>query len=139
MSWGRGFFRVWLVLSGLWIGPCIYGFKPATYSWLWKGSVYAVSLGNNGRQVTLDTSRSRSELVSDLFDALKLEAQATKLKPPVLSDTDEILAAIDSKYTTDGDKAREAWLVTLVPPLSLLGLGLAIAWILRGFRSRADA
>jgi hypothetical protein len=96
-------------------------------------------LGNNGRQVTLDTSRSHNEIASDLFEALKRESEATKLKRPVLSDTDEILAAINSEYSTAGDKTREAWLVTLVPPLVLLGLGLAIAWILRDFRRQADA
>jgi hypothetical protein len=134
MRWGRGFFRVWLVLSLLWICPSVYGFKPATYSWLLKAPVYTVSIGNNGRQVTLDTSRRRDELASDLFEALKLEAKASKL-----SDTDDILTAIDSKYATAGDKAREAWLVTVIPPLALLVLGLAIAWILRGFRGQAAA
>ena len=132
MRWSRGFFRVWLVLSLLWIGPCVYGFKPATYSWLLNAPVYTVSIGDNGRQVTIDTSRRRDYLASDLLDALRRESQASKL-----SDTDEILAAIDSKYTTAGDNARQAWLVTLIPPLALLGLGLATAWVIRGFRSQA--
>jgi hypothetical protein len=30
--------------------------------------------------------------------------------------------------------AREAWVVTFIPPLALLGLGLALAWIIRGWR-----
>lgn len=70
MRWGRGFFRVWLVLSLLWIGPCLYGFKPATYSWLLKAPVCTVSIGNNGRQVTIDTSSGHDELASDLLEAL---------------------------------------------------------------------
>jgi hypothetical protein len=49
---------------------------------------------------------------------------------------DELLAFIDLERETAGEQARRAWLATFAPPLGLLGVGLALAWILRGFRAR---
>jgi hypothetical protein len=131
MRWGQGFFRLWLVLSLLWIGSCVFVYSPVTYSWLLKGREYNVSFNKSGHSVTLDTSRSRDERALVLRDALKLEAD-----PP---DADKILAKIDTMWATDGDKAREAWLITFIPPLALLGLGFAMAWIIRGFRRQQNA
>jgi hypothetical protein len=53
-----------------------------------------------------------------------------------LKERDEILAGINSRYETAGEQAERVWLATFVPPVALLGIGLAIAWVLRGFRSR---
>jgi hypothetical protein len=43
VSWGRGFFRAWLVLSAIWIGLAVYIAKPLTFSWLWKAPKYEIT------------------------------------------------------------------------------------------------
>src|SRR5262245_27808653 len=42
MTWGRGFFRTWLVLSAIWIGLWVYFAGPKTYSRLWHAPKYDI-------------------------------------------------------------------------------------------------
>jgi hypothetical protein len=37
-------------------------------------------------------------------------------------------------YSTAGDRAANARLITVIPPTALLAFGIALAWIFRGFR-----
>jgi hypothetical protein len=128
MSWGRGFLRAWLVLSAIWIGLAVYIAKPLTFSWLWKAPKYEIAF-TTGNKVTIDTAQSHNDLVAALTEAMKREGVD-------LSERDEILAGINSRYETAGEQAERAWLATFIPPLVLLGLGLALTWIFRGFRAR---
>ncbi len=127
MTWGKGFYRVWLLLSAIWIGISVYAANPVTYSWLWKAPQYEIAFVT-GNRIVLDTSKSHDELVAPLTAAMKKEAVDLK-------ERDEILAGINSRYETAGEQAERVWLATFVPPVALLGFGLAIAWVLRGFRS----
>jgi hypothetical protein len=73
-------------------------------------------------------------LVESLDNEIKQEA--TRSGADVDASTrDEILKSVNLKYSTLGDQAQEAWLITLIPPVGLLILGLAVAWITRSFRS----
>lgn len=128
MSWGRGFFRAWLILSAIWIGLAVYIAKPLTFSWLWKAPKYEIT-SVKGNKVTLDSAQSHNDLVAALTEFMKLDGVD-------LSKRDEILASINSRYETAGEQAERAWLATFIPPLVLLGLGLALAWIFSGFRAR---
>jgi hypothetical protein len=132
MNWGRGFFRAWIAVSALWIGFAVLISKPATYALLWKAPRYEIELGS-GQRITLDTSMRHSELVEVLERELNRERSRTGSKVEATT-RDGILEAINSRYGTAGDQAWQSWLVTLVPPVVLLGLGLCIAWILSGFR-----
>lgn len=145
MTWGRGFFRAWLVLSAIWIGLSVYINEPKSYASLWRGPLFDFATPS-GRAVTLDGSKSREELAADITEELRREAGKAAGLPPgfVLEQTpkslsekrDELLAFIDAKRENASEEAKRAWLVTFIPPFGLLGLGLSIAWILRGFRAR---
>jgi len=147
MTWGRGFFRAWLFLSAIWIGLSVCFIEPKTYAWLWRAPVFNFTTPS-GRTVTFDGSRNREELAADITEELQREASKAAGLPPgfvlekppdsLAKQRNEILALVDSKREGAGEEARRAWLVSFVPPLGLLGLGLAMTWILRGFRSRKN-
>jgi hypothetical protein len=134
MSWGRGFFRAWVVVSAVWIGFAVLIAGPKTYLWLWKAPIYEIEL-KSGQRMMLDTSLSHSDLLATLAAELKQEGlgPGQSLDPTT---RDEILTSIDSRYETAGDQARRAWLVTALPPLGLLAFGLCIGWVFRGFKRR---
>lgn len=149
MTWGRGFFRFWLFLSAIWIGLSVYITQPKTYSWLWHAPQFEVKFAS-GHVTTFDTSKSYQELAADVTKELQREAErlGTPQAAPgggMFDDLvrganeakrDQLLTDIHSRYETPGEQAKRAWLVTFIPPLALLGLGLSTAWILRGFRGR---
>jgi hypothetical protein len=149
MTWGRGFFRIWLFLSATWIGLSFYINEPMTYSWIWQAPRYEVKFAS-GHVTTFDTSKSYQELVADVTKELQREAErlGTPQAAPgggmfddLVSEADgakrdQLLTDIHSRYETPGEQAKRAWLVTFIPPLALLGLGLSVACILRGFRAR---
>jgi hypothetical protein len=51
----------------------------------------------------------------------------------------ELITAVEAAIETTIGQAKTAWLATFAPPLVLLGLGLCVAWILRGFRPQKRA
>src|SRR5258708_4976340 len=63
LSWGRGFFRGWVVISALWVVATVLVAKPSTYALLWNAPKYEVAFPS-GRKVTVDTSRTHQELVA---------------------------------------------------------------------------
>jgi hypothetical protein len=128
VSWGRGFFRAWLVLSVIWIGLAVYVAKPLTFSWLWKAPKYEIT-SVKGNKITLDSAQSHNDLVAALTEFMKQDGVD-------ISKRDEILTGINSRYETAGEQAERAWLATFIPPLVLLGMGLALTWIFSGFRAR---
>jgi hypothetical protein len=156
--WGRGFFRLWLVLSAVWIGLVVYSVGPKSYKlqWLWRAPVIEIETPS-GRVASFDLSKGQAELAaaitlelqqrqSDLQSLSDAELQklGRQLPPGFVLDQpapellskqrDEILNAINSGYQTEKEQAEYYWLFTAIPPLVLLGVGLSIAWILRGFR-----
>jgi len=133
MSWGRGFFRAWVVLSVLWIGFMVFVSEPKTYTWLWKTD-YGIQ-DESGRTARFDLTKSRTNLlleISDMLRTMKPSISALEIQ----SDSEALLNAMEKENQADFAKAKNAWLLTVVPPIALLGLGLCISWILRGFQRR---
>ena len=138
---GRGFFRAWLVLSAIWIGLFIYFYEPVTYSWLWRAPKYDFEF-TGGHKITFDGSKSDEELNAEVTRELRREAdretrdgvlgQPLKTPESFSQTRDEFLNIIKSGL----DQTKHAWLITIIPPFVLLGLGLSLAWISRGFRAR---
>lgn len=133
MSWGRGFFRAWVVISALWVVATVFVAKPSTYAQLWNAPKYEVSFPS-GRKVMVDTSRTHQELVAVIDDALRQEPSPKPGEKSHADSRDEILDYFGASYSSSGDRAINAWLITVVPPGVLLLIGFAIAWIIRGFR-----
>jgi hypothetical protein len=94
VSWGRGFFRAWLILSAIWIGLAVYIAKPLTYSWLWKAPKYEITTVK-GNKITLDSAQSHNDLVAALTEFMKRDGVD-------LSERDQILMGINSRYGRAG-------------------------------------
>lgn len=136
MSWGRGFFRAWVVISALWVAVTMFIVKPSTYALFWNAPKYEVSFPS-GRKVTVDTSRTHQELVATVDEALRQESPPKPGEKSHADSRDEILSYFDARYSSAGDRATDAWLITAVPPGVLLLVGIAVVWIIRGFRRPA--
>lgn len=130
MAWGRGFFRIWLFLSALWIGLTVYLSEPKTYKF-WR-TVYEVKYQNAG-SFEIDLAKSQTDLAVELTKGVRA------VRPDINSlelqkDSDALLTYIKSEHQIGMDKAKSAWMLTVLPPLALLGFGLCIVWMARGFR-----
>jgi hypothetical protein len=147
MWWGRGFFRLWMFLSAIWVAASIYLIEPKTYSLLWRWPILEFETSTG--LFSLDTSKNRQDVIRDITAAVKREVDKVAgtvpngfvLDHPVDVDKtrDELLKFVDSRIQETSESAKRAWLVTLAPPLVLLVLGLCVAWILRGFRPQKAA
>ncbi|UGA42437.1 hypothetical protein HU230_0029650 [Bradyrhizobium quebecense] len=131
LRWGRGFFRAWIVISVLWIGLAVMIAKPEAYPALWHRTKYTVT-SPTGQQITVDASMTRDQLTQTLDAGIQQEKVRSGHK--VEAGTREaILNHIDTMLEA-GDRALQVWLITIIPPVALLLLGIAIGWIIGGFQ-----
>ena len=119
ITWGRGFFRIWVLLSAVWIGSAI-----------WVQINPPVQSG----PPQFDETMPFLKLVPGMkvMESLAECQAAAKQDPRVdLRNCTEYFRAEQSQ--TIWRYARlTAWVV--VPPLALLFFGAAIGWALRGFQ-----
>jgi hypothetical protein len=106
MKWARGLFRLWLVLSVLWIG------FVATMTW---------------QTLPTDPNPPLRFVIDKPGDELswweKYRSAAADLP--------------DAPRIIDGrEQIRSAVFEAFIPPLSMLALGAALIWAMRGFRAR---
>jgi hypothetical protein len=121
IAWRRGFFRVWVLLSALWI----------------VGAVWVESLPQSGPPKFDETSPFLKLGPDGKFYSSLAECQAAaKLDPRVdLANCIEYFEA--ERFEPVRRAARAAgWIA--VPPLLLLLIGAAVGWALRGFRRTAS-
>lgn len=141
MNWGKGFFRIWLVVSLLWailIGFTFYEDWPSFA----EENSYIIHQNGNIKSVThdvqevVDEALKRGLLIatdnpegfSVLVDAkLDRQAQTEAVKKVRIYLEAEYLKRV-TVYLKD------AVLAALSVPLVLLASGFAIGWIVRGFR-----
>jgi hypothetical protein len=133
MTWRRGFFRLWVVLSVLWIGGNVYLIQPKTYT-RFSNAVYEVK-SSDGRVRKFNLAGSQAELTADIATWMQTQRPDIDISE-LQTDLDELVIAIKAEYQAEVDEAKKAWLVTVLPPVALLGLGLCSFWIARGFRPR---
>jgi hypothetical protein len=131
LRWGRGFFRAWIVISVLWVGLAVIVAKPQTYPRLWHKATYEIETPS-GPRFTLDTSMTRDRLEQVLDSELRREEERSGTNAES-SARDSILKEVDAEYRTQ-DQALQAWLITIIPPVALLILGIAVGWVIGGFR-----
>jgi hypothetical protein len=127
-----------MVISALWVGVAVMVAKPEAYSALWHGGKYYIG-SVSGQQYTLDASMRRDQLMQTLDSRLQQEEarlreyDATHPKESGVT-RDAILKHIDAGERTRRDQALQVWLITIIPPVALLLLGIAIGWVIGGFR-----
>jgi hypothetical protein len=128
----RGLFRLWLILSVLWIG----GVGVVTW-WTWTLPAVPfvngqIETGSDGKQYRYDATANEWLPVEPPAD----REVAPRDKPP--PSADEVLDA-DKHWARELAEARRSEIlyasaVALVPPAVVLALGSALVWAFRGFR-----
>jgi hypothetical protein len=119
ISWGRGFFRIWILLSVIWIIGAI-----------WVEIYPPVHSG----PPPFDETRPFLKVVPGMKPMESLaECRAAARRDPRVDLENCIEYFQDEQSQTIHRYMRKtSWVV--VPPLALLFVGAAIGWALRGFR-----
>ena len=152
IAWGRGFFRVWMLVAVLWwIGGAVIGY--------WLVVVPSVSTKNLNRTLSgsyqlyspygpetrafEEAVTARTAVASEVRPGYRLYTPATTSDADLTKYRGEGAEVVDDYINTMTVSQRSAVLPTWVgwtvaPPLVLLILGWAIAWVLSGFRQTPE-
>src|SRR5262249_24515587 len=91
----------------------------------------------DGHVREFDLTRKQTDLAADVGEWMLAQRPDRNISE-IQKDRDELVTALKSAHQADLDKAKTAWLLTVLPPIALLGFGLCIFWIVRGFRPRTQ-
>lgn len=157
MAWSKGFFRIWIVLTILWLvgagvmlwRPMVGGGAPMFEHWYkfsWEEK--AVQLGPLDPEFQNHVSLHQplppgikwTTLRSNDFAYHLMHAE--KIAPADLDASLAVVQADLDELQADADRSRRANMpffgsIFVLPPLLLLGIGALIGWIARGFRKPA--
>ena len=117
MNWNRGFFRLWLIGTVVWICLAAASILPSAATTYWDFRSVPSHMGADAR-----TTYEKSLTASNDMGGL------TRV-------TDPTVATIElGRRLTKADNALNSFLwVGLLPPVVMLGVGTALAWALQGF------
>jgi hypothetical protein len=130
MKWRRGFFRLWLFLSVIWVVASVYRQELGTFQF-WRAPILEFE-GPSGQKFLINTSKNQNEITAELNAALGRESRLSSSE--FEKTRAALLGVIDTAKQIKREEARRAWLATFLPPLAVLGLGLCLDWIFRCFR-----
>jgi hypothetical protein len=149
IRWGRGFFRLWVLFSGLWaIGAAAIGVGVASNPYV---STKAAAIPSDVGEMQL------FDMYGEPYNSWAAAARAGELKETVIIDryvlfspndtpneklADRIIQAkrmVDAYIADEKGKRRSEALINtafwaVVPPLVVLVLCWAIGWAISGFR-----
>jgi hypothetical protein len=137
ITWGRGCFRLWVVATILWAGFAALQLRPQLASfgtWMQVAS-YALA------KPASDSRRPPRLLIGasniGASNASASNVGASNVGPADDPDTAAFVAAVQqaARFATNKTIAWFAWIVGVPAMLTLL-LGLAAAWVVRGFVAR---
>lgn len=119
MNWSRGFFRLWIAIACLWIG----GATLIAYQ-EWQSEL------SREREATPPIqAKSEGNAFAPLIPPQNLDTWSQFLRAP--NEDLQIHRAEAARRRRD---LIETYIYAgLLPPLALLGVGLVIRWIVRGF------
>jgi hypothetical protein len=154
MNWGKGFFRVWLLLSGLWVigaglffwsdimnpKPYLnvgYAYDPEKHSYV-KLERYTTDETTLEGLVSTGKAKKINILSLSGWDGV-LYYPATETAEQSEKHKAWMTEAVKPQYTAlqSGHRRDHIWyfaMTAALPPLILLCFGAAIGWVLTGFR-----
>ena len=136
MRWSRGFFRIWLIGSILWIGVSVHIMNQSLPAGLSGTVSNIIERAKVVRTISAEIDAigwqgaDRSEDIH-LGDGLVLEPVDPRLEKGILL---AALAANRARIQIDRGLFLNAIGKILLPPMSLLLLGLTVRWVALGFR-----
>lgn len=143
MNWSLGFFRLWLLISGLWVlGWAIGG-------WMSLLDPHRVTyvVGKEGQINRIDfTDR---DAIKELARRGELKLAATQSGttyyslPRIAEETSDLSQRVDARFRkeqwNEAISLAPGWLLaTFGVPIVFLAMGFALKWVFNGFRSRAQ-
>jgi hypothetical protein len=146
MAWSKGFFRLWIVLTLVWIVAVAAGLGKDEFKGLWQPSSSIEVEYKGGIKDTLDSSRRPEDLRRQIVGgvskgAILLQksdpAEARKQIDGANGSADELLKILSDENEKRADRLHRALTILLTPPAALLIVGIAIAWVASGFRRKA--
>jgi hypothetical protein len=149
MTWGRGLFRLWVIVSVLWVAAVLLmeEMGQKNVSALLGGSELRTNISvadlvvtkpqdgvivvsaENGRSLKFRTGGVVESMTEDW--QLMLGAAVERLN-------DQNAALNGARHRRARTELNNALLVGLLPPFCLLVLGWGVLWTLRGFRGDAN-
>jgi hypothetical protein len=143
MRWGRGFFRLWIVVTIIWMTAVVAVLGKEPFEALRKPRQWEVK-HDTGITVVVDSSQSPDRIKPQMIDvaqkaAALLDRQgdhagAKKVIESANDLVDGVVKTVSDGKTERADRLRGALTWLLGPPVGLLALGLTTAWVARGFR-----
>jgi hypothetical protein len=142
MNWSRGFIRIWLALSAIYICGSAWLLGAQTFKPLVIAPEYEVAT-KSGLIQTFDMSEPPAQVQEQIrslwlqetnaFISAGKTSDANEIRQNLTDHVDQVLSYLQNQDTKTHQEARFALGVTLIPPLVLLGFGLLVTWISRGF------
>lgn len=156
MRWRRGLFRIWIVISGLWIiGAFVIGFNSVADPRV------------HGRVVKLDPTLKRHKITSETvyawrssaptapvgfesvlvdFDDVRYSFQFPKGSLPNFKGSDWIKSVASAAQTDMEQRLQDkrfenvvtVLMASILPPAIVLAIGAAFAWAFSGFSRKND-
>lgn len=125
MNWSRGLFRVWLVLSAIWVSSTIFFTAP------WTKHPFAPAFWLNNTLSAPDGPWIQYQQNPPARRTFEVEINGQVVSVEARDQESAIAAAqsVRSEY----QPIMYALAITALPPIFLLVAGLVVGWIVRGF------
>lgn len=144
MNWSRGLFRLWLVMSVVWIGAVLLVTNPFRTAADYLGGEF---LRADVAASELSVSPPKEGIILVRFKDRAYEVDPSGVQPSDDNWMDDVLAEIALEINKDAaqvnarlrkDKADTIAKIGLaaLPPLSMLALGASMVWAIYGFAGR---
>lgn len=146
MAWSRGFFRLWLILSIAWMTLIVLSKGADEFKGLWQPNVKIEVEYKGVVNETLDSSRKQEDLRRQIIDGVNKGAALLQRSDPIEAKkqldrvdqtADELLKVMVDENQKRQERLKSALILLLVPPIVLFFVGVALAWIISGFRRTA--
>ncbi|WP_439271108.1 hypothetical protein [Pseudochrobactrum sp. HB0163] len=150
ITWSRGLFRLWIVISSIWVVLSVLIRSNDVISPYYSG--YAILAGENKNTVFDKYSSETYDLDQLVANGKVKKYEAKNIKntviymPTSLSNEDVKLrlynANTEAINLRDREISKKRWaaiqsaaLITILPPIILFIIGYAAIWVFRGFRA----
>jgi hypothetical protein len=143
-TWARGFLRLWLVVSAIYVACVVMMLSPDRFRPLiTPQSSYGVDF-DGGTTRTFDTGKPPSLLRADVTtawtEAAKVlegngrRSEAADILRHMDERTTELIVDLTRRNEDRIKRAYDALWIALLPPALLLAVGALVGWIARGFQ-----
>jgi hypothetical protein len=157
MRWKRGFFRLWVVISGLWIiGAVIIGWSSVADPRV-HGRVVRLDPVTETHRITdapVYYWSSTTPVAPQGFQTVLIELEGTRYgfqfpegTVPNLGESDWVKSVVEDAHDDKQRRLQEKQIgniltllmAAILPPVTILAIGGAFAWAISGFSRKEDA